>query len=173
MAPSKSPRRPAARRAGESAFGLLLAGKQVLMAGVALLVVVAGFSTAWGTAQHAMLTKGRERGTVTLERCENEGCAGRFEPAAAGAPETAGPREVVIRETAGREPGDRLPVALKPDTDEAVRTGIGGVLHTWVPFGGALLLAALVVAGGLRMPRTAWALGATGAALLAGAFLTL
>ncbi|MCC3653486.1 MULTISPECIES: hypothetical protein [Streptomyces] len=174
MAPTKSKRRPAVRRAGESAYGLLLVGKQALMAAVALLVLIAGVFTSWDAAQHAMLTKGRERGTVTIERCDGDVCGGRFEPAA-GAPAGADAerRTVTVVEAAGRERGERLPVAVKPGTDEAVRTGLGGVLHAWIPFAGALLLAALVVAGGLRMRRTAWWLGLAGAALLGGAFLTL
>ena len=32
---------------------------------IALLIVAAGAWASWGTAQHAMLTKGRERGTLT------------------------------------------------------------------------------------------------------------
>ncbi|MBQ0987264.1 hypothetical protein KBZ10_22635 [Streptomyces sp. F63] len=176
MAPTKSKRRPAVRRAGESAYGLLLAGKQALMAAVALLVLTAGVYTSWDAAQHAMLTKGRERGTVTIERCDGDVCEGRFEPAeASGAPAEgeAEQRTVTVVEAAGRKRGERLPVAVKPGTDEAVRTGLGGVLHAWIPFAGSLLLAALVVAGGLRMRRTAWGLGLAGAALLGGAFLTL
>ncbi|MEK8172325.1 hypothetical protein NKH77_32975 [Streptomyces sp. M19] len=52
--------------------------------------------------------------------------------------------------------GDRVDVVLKPGGHEAVRTGATGILHAWVPLGGALLLAALLVAGGLRMRRTGW-----------------
>ncbi|WP_030544088.1 hypothetical protein [Streptomyces albus] len=177
MAPTKSKRRPAVRRAGESAYGLLLAVKQALMAAVALLVLTAGVYTSWDAAQHAMLTKGRERGTVTIERCDGDVCGGRFEPvdaSGAGAPAKGdAERTVTVVEATGRERGERLPVAVKPGTDEAVRTGPGGVLHAWIPFAGSLLLAALVVAGGLRMRRTAWGLGLAGAALLGGAFLTL
>jgi hypothetical protein len=69
--------------------------------------------------------------------------------------------------------GDRVQVVLKPGTDTAVRSGWGGMLYAWVPLGGALLLAAVVVAAGLRMRRTAWTLAAAGAALVCGAFLTL
>ncbi|KAF4405417.1 MULTISPECIES: hypothetical protein [Streptomyces] len=169
MARTKS-KRPLPRRAGESAFGLLLVSKYALMAAVALLLLVAGVWTSWDSAQHAMLTKGRERGTVTIETCSQDTCTGPFTPA-----DPAGEvrPEVTIDKAVTSEKGERLAVAVKPGTEEVVRTGTAGVLHSWVPFAGSLLLAALVVAGGLRMRRTAWATGALGAVLLAGAFLTL
>jgi hypothetical protein len=47
------------------------------------------------------------------------------------------------------------------------------VLYAWVPFGGALLLASVVVAGGMRRTRVAWALAGAGAALLTAAFVAL
>ncbi|MDF9813636.1 hypothetical protein M2266_002867 [Streptomyces sp. SPB162] len=52
-------------------------------------------------------------------------------------------------------------------------TGWAGVLYAWVPLGGALLLAALVLVGGLRMPRSAWTAGLAGAALMVAAFALL
>lgn len=69
--------------------------------------------------------------------------------------------------------GDSVGVVLKPGTDTGVRDGMGGLLFGFVPLGGALLLAAVVVALGLRLPRVAWTLAVAGAALLGGAFLTL
>jgi hypothetical protein len=47
------------------------------------------------------------------------------------------------------------------------------MLHAWVPFAGSLLLAALVVAGGMRFRRTAWVMGLLGAVLLGAAFAAL
>ena len=38
-------------------------------------------------------------------------------------------------------------MVVKPGTDEVVRSGPPGVLYAWVPLGGALLLASVVVAG--------------------------
>jgi hypothetical protein len=54
-----------------------------------------------------------------------------------------------------------------------VRDGLGGLLFAFLPLAGALLLAAVLVALGLRMPRTAWTMAVAGAALMGGAFLTL
>ncbi|HCA84587.1 MAG TPA: hypothetical protein DEQ61_03225 [Streptomyces sp.] len=169
MAPTKS-KRSFARRLGESTYGLLLVGKHAVMAGVALLVLVAGVWTSWDTAQHAMLTKGRERGTLTIERCDADACTGPF---VAAAPAGADRPEVAIDKAVTDERGERLAVAVKPGTDEVVRTGPAGVLYAWVPFAGSLLLAAVVVAGGLRMRRTAWALALLGVALLCGTFFAL
>lgn len=54
-----------------------------------------------------------------------------------------------------------------------MRSGPAGVLYAWVPLGGALLLAAVVVAGGMRLVRPAWVLGLSGAGLLTAAFVAL
>jgi hypothetical protein len=170
MAKSISIRRSRTRRAGESAYGLLLVVKNVVMTGVALLLLVGGVWTSWGTAQHAMLTKGRERGTVTIAKCDSDTCWGPFVPADRGAPDRP---KVTIDKRVTHKTGERLLVAVKPGTDEVVRTGWGGVLHAWVPLAGSFMLAALVVAGGLRMRRTAWALGLLGAALLGASFAML
>jgi hypothetical protein len=47
------------------------------------------------------------------------------------------------------------------------------VLFAWLPLGGALVLAGVVVAGGLRMRRTAWVMGGAGLALVTAAFVAL
>ncbi|MET7906405.1 hypothetical protein ABZS86_35130 [Streptomyces sp. NPDC005355] len=170
MASPGTTKRSRTRRASESAFGLLLLAKNVTMALVALLILVAGVWSSWADAKPAMLTKGLERGTVTVAGCDDDWCTGSFAPARAGGDSH---RRVRVDETVTDGVGDRVPVVVKPGTDEVVRTGAGGVLHAWVPFGGALLLGALVVAGGLGMRRTAWALGFLGAALLGATFATL
>jgi hypothetical protein len=54
-----------------------------------------------------------------------------------------------------------------------VRTDPGGLLYASIPLGGALLLASLVVAGGLRMKRTALVAALLGAAILGGAWALL
>ncbi|MFD8871896.1 hypothetical protein ACFV1F_47430 [Streptomyces sp. NPDC059590] len=158
------------RRASESAYGLLLVTKNVVMALLALFVLVAGVWYSWATAKPAMFTKNLERGTITVAACDDDWCTGTFTPM-----DGSGRARAKVRidkaVTDGR--GERLLVALKPGSDEAVRTGMTGILHAWVPFAGSLLLAALMVAGGLRLRRTAWALGLTGAALLAASFATL
>ncbi|MEC4020119.1 hypothetical protein [Streptomyces sp. H27-D2] len=173
--PAKSPakKRSRTRRTGESAYGLLLAARNALMAALALLLLVAGAWSSWGTAQHAMLSKGREHGTMTIVKCSGDECTGPFVPVRGAGSARSDVTTVSVDKAVGHKKGEKLPVAVKPGTDEVVRTGAAGVLHAWVPFGGALLLAALVVAGGLRMRRTAWTMGLLGAALLIGSFATL
>jgi hypothetical protein len=62
---------------------------------------------------------------------------------------------------------------VKPGTDDLVRSGPAGVLYSWVPMGGALLLASVVVAGGLRRSRLAWVMAGSGIALLTAAFVAV
>ncbi|WP_307826603.1 hypothetical protein [Streptomyces pactum] len=69
-------RRGRMRRVGESAFGVLLLVKQVVVALIASVVLVAGVWASWGTAQHVMLGKGRERGTLRVQSCGDEWCTG-------------------------------------------------------------------------------------------------
>ncbi|MEU7485749.1 hypothetical protein [Streptomyces sp. NPDC042319] len=163
-------KRSRTRRAGESAFGLLLVLKNTLMALLALLLLVAGAWTSWNTAQYAMLVEAKERGTMTVAGCDDDRCWGPYVPTGGDGQRRA---KVVLAETAAPEKGQRVEVTVEPDTERAVRTGPGGILYAWVPLGGALLLASLVVAGGLRMRRTAWGIGLAGVALLVAAFFTL
>ncbi|POX41587.1 hypothetical protein C3486_09035 [Streptomyces sp. Ru73] len=164
-------KRSRTRRAGESAFGLLLVLKNALMALLALLILVAGAWTSWGSAQYAMLVRAKERGTMTVAACDDDRCWGPYVPTGGDGQRRA---KVVLAKTAGsQEKGRQVQVTVEPGTDRAVRTGPGGILYAWAPLGGALLLASLVVAGGLRMRRTAWAVGLTGVALLVAAFFTL
>lgn len=139
------------------------------MALVALLLVVAGTWSSWGTAQHVLLSKGREHGTLTVTGCNEETCSGRYVPATPPSQHTT----LSIAHSVAAGKGQKLPVVVKPGTAEAVRTGWAGGLHAWVPLGGALLLASLVIGGGLRMTRTAWSLAAAGGVLLLGTFFAL
>ncbi|MEV2251145.1 hypothetical protein AB0I94_11275 [Streptomyces sp. NPDC050147] len=148
----------------------LLLVRRTVMGGLAALLLVAGVWASWGTAQHVMLTGERERGTMRVTRCSSDDCFGSYVPSTAGSE----PRErVVIDRSIAEDKGARIPVAVKPGTDEVVRTGGPGFLHAWLPLGGALLLSSVVVAGGLRLPRTAWALALAGGALLTTSFATL
>ncbi|MEV8309669.1 hypothetical protein AB0P36_20535 [Streptomyces flavidovirens] len=147
----------------------LLYARRAAMAGVALLLLVAGVRSSWGAAQHVMLAKGREHGTLTVAVCGPETCTGPYTPEGR-TPDR--PRVTIDKSIAVRK-GAKLPVVLKPGTAEAVRAGAPGVLHAWAPLGGALLLAALVIAGGLRMTRLAWGAALAGGALLGAAFLAL
>ncbi|MEU9247099.1 hypothetical protein [Streptomyces shenzhenensis] len=139
----------------------------VSMGAVAVLILVAGVWGSWGTAQHVMLTKGKERGTVRVTACGADTCTGPFTPVSAGASARAA---VVIGKSVAVRKGRTYDVVVKPGTDDVVRSGPAGVLYAWVPFGGALLLASVVVAGGLRLRRAAWVLGGSGLALLTVAF---
>ncbi|WP_030262155.1 hypothetical protein [Streptomyces violens] len=165
-----SKKRSRTKRAGESAFGLLLVMKNLLMALLALLLLVAGAWTSWSTAQYAMLVQAKERGTMTVASCGEERCWGPYVPTGGDGERRA---KVVLAEAAAPEKGQLVEVTVEPDSDRAVRTGPGGILYAWAPLGGALLLASLVVAGGLRMRRTAWGVGLAGAAVLVAAFVAL
>ncbi|MFF4170901.1 hypothetical protein [Streptomyces sp. NPDC001744] len=136
---------------------------------VALLLVVAGVWSSWGSAQHVLFAKGREHGTLTVVSCGEERCAGRYVPGDSG----PGRRTLTVGRSVAAEPGETIPVVVKPGTDEGVRTGWGGGLHAWLPLGGALLLAAPLVGGGLRLSRTAWSMAGLGGALLVAAFFAL
>ncbi|MBT2441936.1 hypothetical protein J7E93_17845 [Streptomyces sp. ISL-36] len=143
--------------------------RNAAMALVALLLLVAGGWSSWGTAQHVLLPQGREHGTLTVTGCNEKTCSGRYVPDGPPSPH----HTLTIDHSVAAGRGQVLPVVVKPGTSEAVRTGWGGGLHAWLPLGGALLLAAPVVGGGLRMTRTAWSLAGLGGALLLGAFFAL
>jgi hypothetical protein len=148
---------------------MLLYGRRAAMACVAALLLVAGVWSSWGTAQHVLLSKGREHGTLKITSCGEETCTGPYDPE--GSP--ASRPGVTIENSVAVKKGAELWVVVKPGTNEAVRTGTAGALHAWLPLGGALILAALVIGGGLRLTRTAWAAAGIGGALLLGAFFAL
>ncbi|MFI1000079.1 hypothetical protein ACIP10_13175 [Streptomyces galbus] len=159
-----------ARRSRRASGAALRLGRAAAMGAVAVLVLIAGVWASWGTAQHVMLTKGRERGTVTVTRCGEDTCSGPYAPVSAGSTARA---RVVIDRSVGVRAGRTYAVVVKPDSDRVVRSGAAGVLYAWVPLGGALLLASVVVAGGLRRPRAGWLLAGSGVALLTAAFLAV
>lgn len=204
MSPRQSVKRSRTRRAGESAYGVLLLTKVAVMALVAAVLIVAGAWTSWAKASVAMM--GDVQGQVTIASCGEDTCEGPFvrkggegglpdgesragedgesdKGAGAGkdgegSPEgdrEAGAQEdqVTVAKSVSGEPDQTLDVAVRPGTNEAVRTGPGGVLYAWLPLGGALLLASLVVAGGLRMRRTAVGMGAVGGLTMAAAWAFL
>ncbi|MEU7097984.1 hypothetical protein AB0A66_06480 [Streptomyces longwoodensis] len=159
-----------AHRSPRTSGPALRFGRLAVMGAVAVLVLIAGVWASWGTAQHVMLTKGRERGTVTVTRCGEDTCSGPYAPVSAGS--TARARVEIDRSVGVRE-GRTYAVVVKPDSDQVVRSGPAGVLYAWVPLGGALLLASVVVAGGMRRPRAGWLLAGSGVALLTAAFLAV
>ncbi|MEV0225940.1 hypothetical protein [Streptomyces sp. NPDC050704] len=154
----------------QNAFAALRFGQLAVMGTVAVLILIAGVWASWGTAQHVMLTKGRERGTMTVTRCADDRCTGPYQPTSEGS--TARER-VVLDSDIAVEKGRTYTVVVKPGSDDVVRSGPGGLLYAWVPLGGALLLASVVVAGGLRLTRLAWVFGGAGLTLVTAAFLAL
>lgn len=154
----------------QASVAALRFGRIAAMGTVAALILIAGVWASWGTAPYVMLTKGREHGTIEVTRCGDDVCTGPFTPASAGSP---GPGRVVIENTVAVRKGQTYSVVVKPGGDEVVRSGPAGILYAWVPMGGALLLASVVVAGGLRRIRVAWVLALSGAALLTAAFAAL
>lgn len=145
-------------------------GRLAATGALAALILFAGVWGSWRTAQHVMLAKGREQGTVRVTVCAQDTCSGPFTPTSAGARARA---RVEIAESVAVRKGRTYDVVLKPGTQDAVRSGPAGILYAWVPLGGALLLASVVVAGGMRLTRLAWVLAGCGVALLTGAFLAV
>ena len=145
-------------------------GRLASMGAVAVLILIAGVWASWGSAQYVMLTKGRERGTIEVARCAQDACSGPYTPLSHGSQARG---RVVIEKTVAVRKGRTYTVVVKPGTADVVRSGPAGVLYAWVPMGGALLLASVVVAGGLRRTRLAWVLAGSGIALLTAAFVTI
>ncbi|MFF2326940.1 MULTISPECIES: hypothetical protein [unclassified Streptomyces] len=152
-----------------SSHRALVHARKAAMGCVVLLLLVAGVLSSWDSAHHIVLAKGREHGTMTVTGCGADVCTGPFAPSGQA---TARPRVTVEKSVAARR-GDSFPVVVKPGTDDVVRTGTPGFLHAWVPLGGALVLAALIIGGGLRLPRIAWGTGIAGATLLVATFFAL
>lgn len=159
-----------ARSSGQSAYAALRFGRLAAMGTVAALILVAGVWGSWGTAQHVMLSKGREQGTMTVTKCSGDTCTGPYAPASAGSRARA---RVTIDEAVAVRKGRTYTVTVKPGSSDVVRSGPAGILYAWVPLGGALLLASVVVAGGLRLRRAAWVLAGAGIAQLTATFLVL
>ncbi|MEU6523756.1 hypothetical protein ABZ892_13270 [Streptomyces sp. NPDC046924] len=165
----RSSRRGSSRRgASRRSSAVLRLFRIAAMGMVTVLILIAGVWASWGTAQYVMLTKGRERGTVAVTSCGAGTCKGAYTPLSPGSQPRA---EVVLEETVAVAEGRTYPVLVKPGGTEVVRSGPAGVLYAWVPLGGALMLASLVVAGGLLRTRAAWVMGLSGVALVTAAFL--
>ncbi|SFF09528.1 hypothetical protein SAMN05216251_108111 [Actinacidiphila alni] len=162
-------KRSRSRRMAEGTWGLVLLSRVVGAWALILLLLASGAWDSWKTAQYLVLTKGHERGTMTLAHCADSTCTGPFSPKGSA---VARP-EVRISLPVRHHVGDRVPVVVEPDSDTVVRSGWGGFFFSWVPLAGALLLAGIVAGGALRMRRTGWTLAGLGAALVGAAFLLL
>ncbi|MEV4046116.1 hypothetical protein [Streptomyces sp. NPDC049744] len=149
---------------------LLRFGRVASMGTVTALILIAGVWASWGTAQHVLLTKGREQGTVEVTRCGGGTCSGPYSPVSAG---SQARERVVLEDSVAVAKGRTYGVVLKPGSGDAVRSGPAGILYAWVPLGGALLLASVVVAGGLRRTRAGWLMAGAGVALLTAAFVAV
>ncbi|MDT0487996.1 hypothetical protein [Streptomyces doebereineriae] len=154
----------------QASVAALRFGRLASMGVVAVLILIAGVWASWGSAQYVMLTKGRERGTIEVARCAQDMCSGPYTPLSHGSQARG---RVVIEKTVAVRKGQTYTVVVKPGTADVVRSGPAGVLYSWVPMGGALLLASVVVAGGLRRTRFAWVLAGSGIALLTAAFVSI
>ena len=161
---------PSAVVSSQGAVSALRFGRFAAMGTVAVLILIAGVWASWGSAQHVMLTKGRESGTIEVTRCGAHSCTGPYTPISAGSQPR---RSVVIEKNVAVRKGQTYTVVIKPGGDSVVRSGPAGILYSWVPLGGALLLASVVVAGGLRRTRLAWVMAGSGTALLTAAFLVV
>ncbi|MEV7346824.1 hypothetical protein [Streptomyces sp. NPDC093544] len=154
----------------QNAYAALRFGQLATMGTVAALILIAGVWGSWGTAQHVMLGKGREQGTMTVTACSGDTCTGPYAPTSTGSQARA---RVTIEESVAVKKGEVYAVTVKPGSSDVVRSGPAGLLYSWVPFGGALLLASVVVAGGLRLTRLAWVMAAAGFVQLTVTFLAL
>ncbi|MCX4738675.1 hypothetical protein [Streptomyces antibioticus] len=169
-ASATSHRHRAAPRKGRFSVVALRFGRLAVAGAVTALILLAGVWASWGTAQQVMLTKGREQGTVEVTRCGARTCSGPYTPLSAGSTARA---RVVIEKSVAVRTGQTYTVVVKPGGTEVVRSGPAGVLYAWVPMGGALLLASVVVAGGLGRSRAGWVLAGSGVALMTAAFLAI
>jgi len=154
----------------QASVAALRFGRLASMGAVVVLILIAGVWGSWGSAQYVMLTKGRERGTIEVARCAGDVCSGPYTPLSHGS--VARTRAVIEKSVAVRK-GQTYTVVVKPGSDDVVRSGPAGVLYSWVPMGGALLLASVVMAGGLRRTRVAWVMAGSGIALLTAAFVVI
>ncbi|AWW39157.1 membrane protein [Streptomyces sp. AS58] len=161
---------PSAVVSSQGAFTALRFGRLAAMGAVAVLILIAGVWASWSSAQYVMLTKGRESGTIEVAGCAGDTCGGRYTPLSAG---SQARERVLIENTAAVRDGETYTVVMKPGGSEVIRSGPAGVLYSWVPLGGALLLASVVVAGGLGRTRAAWMMAGAGFAVITAAFLTV
>lgn len=162
MSATQTGRRSVARRAGESAYGALLLARLVVSWLLAAALLAGGAWASWDAARDVFGRGDAEEGSLTLLRCERESCAGVFAPSG---------DMVTLERRIALDEGDSLTVVRPPGEDVALRADAAGRLHALAPLSGALLLAAVVVAGGLRRYRTAWIMAGTALGHLLVTFL--
>ncbi|MFF4651240.1 hypothetical protein [Streptomyces sp. NPDC001380] len=134
-------------------MGMALLLRLLAVWAVVLVLLGAAAWSSWQGCRDAVLG-GRERGVLTVRSCDPGVCRGSF------VPDGADGSSRLVSVARSEVPAGGRPVA----------GGRSGVLHAWIPFGGALLLGAALVGAVLRWRRTAWAGAVLGAAVLGGAF---
>ena len=165
--PSAPVKRSRRRRLGESVYGFLLLARTLLLVLGTAALLVAGVWMASGNAYPALL--GSDTGTVRIASCGPDECTGRFVPDTGSAPQ-----RVTVAHAVSGTPGERLDVAVRDAGERhVVRTDAAGVLYSLAPVAGALLLASIVVVGGLRMRRLGVSMGLLGAAALGATWALL
>jgi hypothetical protein len=144
------------------------AALRLLVFGTAVLVLLVAGAWMGLKSSRDVVSSDRVRGTMHVTSCkQSTACVGDFTPQK----DRHGPKHVRISKIAVGKPGERLLVALRPGTDEVVRTGTGGLAQAWVVMGGALLLSSFILASGLGMRRIPLLGTLVGLLILAGAFL--
>ncbi|MER6913166.1 hypothetical protein ABT354_15975 [Streptomyces sp. NPDC000594] len=148
--------------------GMLLYVRLTAMGLVALVLLAAGGWSSWDSARHIMFTDDRERGTITVSGCGEETCTGLYDPEGPAAARAG----LTIDESVTVDKGDRIDVVVKPDSEEVIRRGAGGVFYAWLPLGGALILAAFLI-GGMGLTKVGLGSALLGAIVIAGTFFTV
>ena len=147
------------RQAGGASVALRF-GRLAAMGAIAVLILIAGVWASWGTrAARDAEPRGGSSGTMTVTRCARRTSArGRTRRRRRG----RGPgRGSTSSRSVAVQKGRTYTVVVKPGSGDVVRTGPPGLLHAWVPLGGALLLASVVVRAGCgwRGRRGCWRAG--------------
>jgi hypothetical protein len=119
---------------------------------------------------HSLYAKEGQRGVLTLASCDRSACTGAYAPRSVLGQELA---EVRLTQRIGLQEGDELAVALWPDSTDAIRTGLPGFFYAWLPLTGSLLLAGLLIAGGMRLYRVGWAVAGLALALIGATFFAV
>ena len=157
----QSVRRSRTRRVGESAYGRCCVARTWLMGRSRCCSWWRGCGRPGARRSTRCSPRARERGTMTVSACARRAVHGPVR--AAGGRGPAAGEGVDRRRSAAPDKGERLAVAVKPGTDEVgADRGRPGFCTRGCRSAGSLLLAALVVAGGLRLRRTAWVMGLLG-----------
>ncbi|MFE7136095.1 hypothetical protein ACFVIM_35145 [Streptomyces sp. NPDC057638] len=143
--------------------------RRILLGLVTLFLLVAGGWSSWETAQHVMFADDRESGSFTVTGCGDDDCTGRYRPDGSG-PARSG---LTIENSVAVNKGETVPVVVRPDSGEVIREDTGGVLHAWLPLGGSLLIASVLLGWALGLSRLGWIAAISGGGILVATFFAL